>query len=173
MGSLRVTLCTGVLAAAVLTPTAYAADGGGVLVTPAAPAPGTDVTLRVSGCTERTAVAASAALVADVTLTGTDGTLVGESRVRSTLTAGAYAVKVTCGGTDRTGTLTVAHPRGTPAAHASPVAPVDAGGGGTADLAAVDARETGPGTGQAVTGLALMGVAALVVARARRRRETS
>ncbi|GAB2845808.1 hypothetical protein GCM10027074_10810 [Streptomyces deserti] len=173
MGSLRVTLCTGLLAAVALTPTAYAADGGGVSVTPAAPAPGTDVTLRVSDCAEKTALAVSTAFVADVRLTATDGTLVGETRVRSTLTAGAYAVKVTCGAADRTGTITVGKPGSRPSAPASPIAPVDAGGGGTAHLAASDARETGPGTAQAVTGLVLVGVAAVAVVRARRSRGAS
>ncbi|MEU6179590.1 hypothetical protein ABZ830_17315, partial [Streptomyces coeruleorubidus] len=107
MGSLRVTVCTSVLVAAALTPAAYAAYAGGVSVTPVTPAPGSDVTLRVTDCAERTAVARSAAFVADARLTVTDGALVGESRVRSTLDAGTYAVKVTCGETERTGTFTV------------------------------------------------------------------
>ncbi|EPJ37683.1 hypothetical protein STAFG_5261 [Streptomyces afghaniensis 772] len=107
MGSLKVTVCTSVLVAAVLTPAAYAVDAGGVSVTPATPAPGSDVTLRVPDCAERTAVARSAAFVADARLTVHDGELVGESRVRSTLDAGTYAVKVTCGGAERTGTFTV------------------------------------------------------------------
>ena len=61
MGSMKVTLCAGAaLAAALCAPAALAADGGsdggGVSVSPAAPAPGTDVTLRVPHCTEKTAV---------------------------------------------------------------------------------------------------------------------
>ncbi|MEU3945759.1 hypothetical protein [Streptomyces sp. NPDC029526] len=181
MRSMRLTLCTGALAVAALTPTtAYAADGGGVAVTPAAPAPGTDVTLRVAECAERTAVAVSAAFVSEVRLSVSDGVLVGESRVRSSLTAGVYDVKVNCGGTDRRGTITVApartpsgghdEPAGDrPTAPASPVAPVDAGGGGTARLASAEA-EDGPGTAQVVTGLALAGAAAVAVARGRVRR---
>ncbi|MER6713733.1 hypothetical protein ABZ322_40390 [Streptomyces sp. NPDC006129] len=200
MGSLRVTLCTTVLAAAALAPAAYAADTGGVSVIPATPAPGGDVTVRVTGCAQRTAVAASAAFVADARLTVTDGgltvtdggrELAGESRVRSTLAAGTYAVKVTCGDTERTGTLTVrdgerqravpgkggqspasgagGEPSGPeesrpPSPYASPVAPVRAGGGGAADLVAAEERGTGPGTAQGVTGLVLAGVAAVVVA---------
>lgn len=252
MGSLRVTVCTSVLVAAALTPAAYAADAGGVSVIPAAPAPGSDVTLRVTGCAGRTAVARSAAFVADARLTVTDGGLVGESRVRSTLHAGTYAVKVTCGDAERTGTFTVregegrrrsasgtdepssvsgsgtggrppapgtiaqrpapgaiGQPPGTggrppapgtvgrppvpegggqssapgedgqrstpggdeqqsvprrPGPHASPVAPVQAGGGGAADLVAAEDRGAGPGTAQGVTGLVLAGVAAVVVA---------
>ncbi|MDG9714522.1 hypothetical protein [Streptomyces sp. DH10] len=257
MGSLRVTVCTSVLVAAALTPAAYAADAGGVVsMTPATPAPGSDVTLRVTDCPERTAVARSAAFVADARLTVTDGELVGESRVRSTLDAGTHAVKVTCGETERTGTFTVrdgerrrsasgagsehaavsgtgtsgqppapwtgdrppASVSGTggqppapgatgqppapgtvgqppmpegggqpsasgddgqrpapggderrpasrrPSAYPSPVAPVQAGGGGAADLVAAEDRGTGPGTAQGVTGLILAGVAAVVVA---------
>ncbi|MFC9679325.1 hypothetical protein [Streptomyces sp. NPDC056948] len=238
MGSLRVALCTSVLVAAALTPAAFAADPGGVSVTPATPAPGSDVALRVTGCAARTAVAASAAFVADAPLTVTDGALIGESRVPSTLRAGTYTVKITCGGAERTGTFRVRESResregresagppaprvatgaagqppapGTgglrplpeggrpspesepdsesdsetkpepeldpaledegrssasrrPGAHASPVAPVEAGGGGAAHLVAAEDRGAGPGTAQAVTGLVLAGVAAVVVA---------
>lgn len=71
MGSLKVTLCAGVaVVLATLTPTAYAADGGGVTVTPASPAPGADVALRISGCAGTTGSAASAAFVADAKLVG-------------------------------------------------------------------------------------------------------
>ncbi|MGR4850133.1 hypothetical protein [Streptomyces sp. LARHCF252] len=244
MGSLRVTLCTSVLVAAALTPAAFAADVGGVSVTPATPAPGSDVALRVTGCAARTALAASAAFVADAPLTVTDGELIGESRVPSTLKAGTYTVKITCGGTDRTGTFTVRDSRDSrdsresrdsrdsrdsresegppaprvatgaagqppapvtggrqplpegggpspqpesepesesesesgledegqssasrrPGAHASPVAPVEAGGGGAAHLVAAEDRGAGPGTAQGVTGLVLAGVAAVAVA---------
>ncbi|MFF6951877.1 hypothetical protein ACFZAD_24865 [Streptomyces iakyrus] len=108
MGSLRVTVCTSVLAVAALAPSAYAADGGSVSVTPAAPAPGSDVTLRLTGCAQRTAVAASAAFVADARLTVTGAReLAGESRVRSTAEAGSYAVRITCGAARQTATLTV------------------------------------------------------------------
>ncbi|CAL9553098.1 hypothetical protein [Streptomyces sp. Tu 3180] len=108
MGSLRLPLCTSALAVAVLTPVAYAADGGGVSVTPAVPAPGTDVTVRAAGCAGRTAVAVSPAFVSDVRLTTAGGALVGESRVRSSLAAGTYEVRVDCGETERGGTLRVA-----------------------------------------------------------------
>lgn len=49
-----------------------------------------------------------------------------------------------------------------PPAHASPVAPVRAGGGGTAHLSA-EARDDGPGLRHAVIGIVLAGVAAIVV----------
>ncbi|MEU6376895.1 hypothetical protein [Streptomyces sp. NPDC046909] len=181
MGSPRLTLRTGRLAAtaaataaivvtaglALPTPAAHAADGGGVSVTPSSPASGTDIALRVSGCAGRTGTAVSAAFVADVRLTGAEGTLVGETRVRTELKAGSYDVQVTCGDLSRKGSLTVV-PEASP--YSSPVAPVHAGGGGTAHLASVDARAAGPGTGQAVTGLVLAGVAAGVVVFRRARR---
>ncbi|GHE86075.1 hypothetical protein [Streptomyces fumanus] len=183
MGSLKATLCAGAALTAVACPaaaTAYAADGGGVSVTPAAPAPGGEVTLRVADCAEQTAVAVSAAFdsAVELSLTSTDGALVGSGRVRSRAAAGAHAVTVRCGTAERRGTLTVGDRARPPAqAPASPVAPVDAGGGGTAHLAAApheDARANGPGTAQAVTGLVLAGVAAVAVAlrSARRSRGT-
>ncbi|MEF9904112.1 hypothetical protein [Streptomyces sp. P9-A2] len=192
MGSLRLTLCTGILAAAAFTPAAYAADTAddtGVSVTPVVPAPGTDVTLKVAECAERTALAVSSAFVSEVRLTVADGVLVGESRVRSTLTAGTYPVLVNCGERARQGTIKVAParhlPAGTaepskpeaaePTAHASPVAPVDAGGGGGAPLAVgtgtgTGVDEGGPGAAQTVTGLFLAAAAAGAVVRNRVRR---
>ncbi|MEV5105739.1 hypothetical protein ACFQ7G_08010 [Streptomyces massasporeus] len=263
MGSLRVTVCASVLAAVALAPAAYAADTGSVSVTPAAPVPGSDITLRVTGCAQRTAVAASAAFVTDARLTVTGAReLTGESRVRSTAEAGSYVVRVTCGAKRQTGTLTVrdgkaraseaaplpGHEPATlpghepaplpvdeaaplpapgaggqppapgtggrvpapgeapgtgdqltapgaaggtggrlpapdgggqpsapgaddeaplshlPGAPASPVAPVQAGGGGAAEHVAAEERGTGPGAAQGVTGLVLAGVAAVVVA---------
>ncbi|MCX5363316.1 hypothetical protein OG864_31985 [Streptomyces sp. NBC_00124] len=172
MGSLRLTLCTTLLAVTALTtPAAHAADGAAVAVTPSSPAPGTDIALRVSGCADRTGTAVSAAFVADVRLTGADGTLVGETRVRTELRAGSYDVQVTCGEMSHKAAVTVVQE---PSPHTSPVAPVQAGGGGTAHLAAADARAAGPGTAQAVTGLVLAGVAAaaVVLRRVRRSRGT-
>lgn len=178
MGSLRVTLCAmAALGAVAATPAAYAADG---VSRSARRLPAREeIALRVSGCPERAAKAVSEAFVADARLTvGADGTLTGESRVRSTLKAGTYDVKVACGELSRGGAVTVAGPQGArhgaePSGHASPVAPVPAGGGGTARLAVVDAREAGPGTAHTVTGLVLAGVAATAVAlrSARRSRE--
>ncbi|WP_051827478.1 hypothetical protein [Streptomyces bicolor] len=185
MGSLRVTLCAiAALGAVAVAPAAHAADGG-VSVSPSSPHPGSDIALRVSGCPGKTATAVSAAFVADARLTvGDDGALVGESRVRSTLTAGTYDVRVACGGTAAKGAVTVVRKGAErsgrqgpqPSAPASPVAPVRAGGGGTAQLAVVDARAAGPGTAHTVTGLVLAGVAATAVAlrsarRSRQQRE--
>ncbi|MDX3454558.1 hypothetical protein PV396_21850 [Streptomyces sp. ME02-8801-2C] len=195
MSSMRLTLCAGAVVAAALTavPVAYAA-GGGVTVTPASPAPGTDVRLVVRGCTGKTGTAKSEAFVADVLLAarGPDGALVGGSRVRSSLAPGTYDVTVGCDGQNGKvkGALAVfakggpgegagkpspGRPSTNPSAGpsrgaASPVAPVPAGGGGAAEeLAAAerladDARGAGPGTRQAVVGLVLAGVAAVVVA---------
>ncbi|MFD5496015.1 hypothetical protein ACFWH4_24705 [Streptomyces sp. NPDC127091] len=128
MGSVRLALCTGVLEAAALTPAAYAADG-----VSATPAPGTDVTLEVAECAERTAAAVSSAFVSEVRLT-----------------------------------VALAS---SPAA--SPVAPVDAGGGGAArTVAAADESVEGPGTVQTVAGLFLAAAAATAaVVRSRVRRD--
>ncbi|MFD4258340.1 hypothetical protein ACFWR9_12090 [Streptomyces sp. NPDC058534] len=172
MGSLKVTLCAGATLAAALAPVApaaHAADGAGVSVSPSSPAPGGDVELRVPGCTEKTAVAVSAAFVSDarLTLAARDGVLVGTGTLRSGMEAGAYAVRVTCGDDARNGTVNVGERR-RPAAPASPVAPVHAGGGGSAQLAAADSREEArpepPGTAHTVTGLVLAGIAAVAVA---------
>jgi hypothetical protein len=191
MGSMRLTLCAGAVVAAALVPVPLAsAAGGGVSVTPASPPPGSDVRLVVHGCTGRTGTAKSEAFVADVLLAaqGEDGALVGGSRVRSSLTPGTYDVTVGCGGQEARvrGTVTVTERSGKPSGAAttpvpaSPVAPVPAGGGGaaegpaTAERLAGEARGAGPGTGQAVVGLVLAGVAAVVVAvrGVRRRRGT-
>ncbi|WP_328747738.1 hypothetical protein OHT57_19560 [Streptomyces sp. NBC_00285] len=165
MGSLRLTLCTAVLAVAAFTPVAQAANGGSVSVTPSSPAPGADLALRVTGCAGKTATAASAAFVADARLTGAGGSLAGETRVRSSIAPGSYDVKITCADFEVKGRITVvADKSATPTAPASPAAPVNAGGGWTAThLSAMQPRATGPGTGHAVTGLVLAGVAAVAV----------
>ncbi|MGC5563273.1 hypothetical protein ACPYPG_10555 [Streptomyces sp. FR-108] len=113
MGSLRLALCAGAAAAAALAPTAYApaasAADGDVRVTPGSPAPGSDIRVRVRGCTGMTGTAASTAFVADARLTGAQGDLTGETRVRSTLDPGTYDIKVTCDGFEHRlkGTVTV------------------------------------------------------------------
>ncbi len=163
MGSLRVTLCAiAALGAVAVSPAAHATDGG-VSVSPSSPHAGSDIALLVSDCPRKTATAASPAFVADARLTaGAHGTaLVGESRIRSTLSQGTYDVRVACGDASRTATLTVTRPGAEPSAPASAVAP---GGGGAAHLAVADARAAGPGTAHTVTGLVLAGVAATAVA---------
>ncbi|MCX4609068.1 MULTISPECIES: hypothetical protein [Streptomyces] len=180
----RLTLCAGAVLAAAFTPAAYAADGG-VSVSPVSPAPGSDVQLRALGCTGTTGTAVSTAFVADARLTGQGGVLVGDTRVRSSATPGAYEVKVSCDGRQNrvSGTVTVTAPGGPtslrsvlavptaltsalalPNGLASPIAPVHAGGGGTAHFASVDARSSSPGTKHAVIGLVLASAAAVAVA---------
>ncbi|WP_328507102.1 hypothetical protein [Streptomyces sp. NBC_00391] len=116
MGSLRVTLCAGAVAAAALTvpaPPAHTADSGDVTVVPASPAPGSDIQVRAKGCGGKTGTAASAAFVADAQLTQLTGkslgTLAGETRVRSSLDPGTYGVRITCDGREDkvTGTIKV------------------------------------------------------------------
>lgn len=193
MGSLRLTLGAGAVAAAALAPTAYAADGVGISLTPAAPAPGTDVHLLVRGCPGTTGIAVSDAFVAQARLVGGDGTLTGDTRVRTTLTPGSYAVTVDCDDQQVKGVVTVAGPAASaaatavapsglaspsgppsataaptsrPSAASSPVAPVSAGGGGAARKQSAGARVEGPGARHAVIGLVLAGAAlAAVVAR--------
>ncbi|MEU1409290.1 hypothetical protein ABZ471_44900 [Streptomyces sp. NPDC005728] len=180
MGSLRLTLCAGLLAVAALTPAAHAADDGqGVAVSPASPVPGGDVSLRVRGCTGAQGTATSSAFVSDARLTGSQGTLTGETRIRSALEPGSYTVRVSCSDSVMTGAITVVEKSSRPASQpygtsASPVAPVHAGGGGTAHFATVATNGSGPDTAQAVTGLALAGAAAAAVGllRARRSRGT-
>lgn len=180
MGSARLTLCTALLAVTALTPAAYAADGGpGVTVTPASPAPGGDVSLRVRGCTGAQGTAVSDAFVSDAPLTGSQGALAGQTRIRTSLVPGAYQVRISCSGAVVTGSITVGQassgqgkePSDTAA---SPIAPVQAGGGGTAHFATVATSGSAPDAGQAVTGLALAGGAAAAVGllRARRSRGT-
>ncbi|MGW4562257.1 hypothetical protein ACWEN3_07525 [Streptomyces sp. NPDC004561] len=185
MGSLRLTLCSSLLVVAACGPAVQAAENGGSLsVAPAAPAPGTDVSLRVSGCTGKQGTAVSRAFVSDARLTGGQGALTGQTRVGSSVRPGAYDVRVSCGDYVINGTLTVVSRTtgsGTGqglglldrpgAASATPVAPVDAGGGGTAHFATVATSGSGPGTVQAVAGLGLAAVAAVAVGlRARRSR---
>ncbi|MFE9643557.1 hypothetical protein ACFYO0_05260 [Streptomyces sp. NPDC006365] len=183
MGSLRLTLCAGAVVTAALTsvsvpiPASALAMDTDVSVTPSNATPGSDIQVRARGCTTGTSgtAAASRAFVADALLAGRTGELVGETRIRSTLTPGTYAVKVTCGGLgdkaekadeadETTGTLTVVEKPDAASAHQSPTAPVSAGGGGTTRLSAAQERAEGPGTPHTVIGLVLAGAAAVAVA---------
>ncbi|MFF9377773.1 hypothetical protein ACF1BB_24925 [Streptomyces griseoluteus] len=194
MGSLRLTLCSGIIAATAFTPAvAHAADGGGshgtggLTLAPAVPLPGTDVSLRVRGCTASQGTAVSDAFVSDARLTGGQGDLSGETRVRTSLKAGAYDVRITCADYSFTSRISVdesgpgtgpdAGSDSGPDTGPSPVAPVHAGGGGTASgadtstlFATVAPTGSGPGAAQALTGLALAGCAAVTVGALRSRR---
>ncbi|MFF5971777.1 hypothetical protein ACFY7C_09640 [Streptomyces sp. NPDC012769] len=167
--------------------TALAHDGVKVTVTPSMAAPGADVDIRVTGCKGTTGAAKSPAFVADAELTGRDGgknPLFGDTTVKSGLGEGTYKVGVTCDGHDHpdVGTVHVKRhhePSHRPTHHPSPVAPVRAGGGGTAAFAAPaapgvaqTADEAGLGTPYTLLGLGMAAVAAVAVAfrSARRRR---
>ncbi|WP_329410301.1 hypothetical protein OG802_13210 [Streptomyces sp. NBC_00704] len=155
MGSLKITVCAGAaVVAAVLVPAGHASGdggrdtagrggGGGVSVTPARPSPGSEVTLKATGCRGRTATAASAAFVADARLVVADdagGALVGDTRVRSSLAAGGYDVRITCEGGPAKGGKTRSRIE-----VQKPVAGARAGAGAAADAGA----GAGAGTGAA------------------------
>ncbi|MEU3609224.1 hypothetical protein AB0E83_27815 [Streptomyces sp. NPDC035033] len=176
----------GAAVALVLAPaagTALAHDGVQVTATPATAAPGADVDVRVQGCGGTTGAAKSPAFVADAELTGRDGgsPLFGGATVRTGLEDGTYKVSVTCDGHDHPDVGTVTVTRHQEPAHRqapAPVAPVRAGGGGTAAFAAPvapgvaqTASEDGLGTPYTLLGLGMAGVAAVAVAfRSSRRR---
>ncbi|MGW1979276.1 hypothetical protein [Streptomyces sp. NPDC001889] len=107
-------------------------------------------------------------------------TLSGTTGVKSRLSPGAHHITVHCDGRvhHASGTLRVVRDHARPG-EPSPTAPVRAGGGGTATLAAAEQRRAeetegaGPGTPHTVVGLVLAGAAALAVAlRSSRRRQT-
>jgi hypothetical protein len=144
-------------------------------VTPSSLAPGDDVDLQVDGCTGKEAKGISDAFASDARLTADNrGGLYTRARIRSDATPGAYDIWVTCDGDNATrvsGTVTVA---GDPSGPLAPIAPVRAGGGGTAVLTEQTAERDGPGTAHAVLGLALATVATVAVAlRGVRRRPTA
>ncbi|BBC95818.1 hypothetical protein SRO_4642 [Streptomyces rochei] len=172
MGSLPLTACSGLLVVAALGPAAqaaHAADGGTLVAAPAAPAPGAEVALKVSGCTGSQAVAASRAFTADARLTGTRGALSGSARVGSTVGPGAYEVKVTCADRVVDGRITIAAMGKAAGGKGASAAPVDA----AAHFATVATSGSGPDTAQAMTGLALASIAAVAVGlRTRRGRRT-
>lgn len=108
-------------------------------------------------------------------------TLHGYATIEDRLAPGSHQITVRCAGREHraAGTVHIAGPHSRPV-HPSPVAPVRAGGGGTAVLAAEqrppnDTDGAGPGTPHTVIGLVLAGVAAVVVAvrGSRRRRQGS
>ncbi|MEU1487345.1 hypothetical protein [Streptomyces sp. NPDC005752] len=183
MRSLPLTFCAALVAGTIALPAsaalaAPAADeprdekrSGTVSVSPSRVSPGGEVELRVDVCGKgRSARGNSEAFVSEARFEPGGGKeLVAEARIRSDAAPDDYEVWVTCkdGHGKATGTVTVVH-HGRP----SPVAPVRAGGGGTAVLAQETAADEGPGTRHAVIGLGLGAVAAFAVAlrSARRRR---
>ncbi|WP_445277504.1 hypothetical protein [Streptomyces sp. DSM 41033] len=177
MRSLPLTFCAAIAAGAISLPataalaaTANDDRSGTVSVSPSRVSPGGEVELRTEACGKgRSARGNSEAFASEARFEPVDGKgLVAEARIRSDAAPDDYEVWVTCkdGHGKATGTVTVVHH-----SRPSPVAPVRAGGGGTAALAE-EAADEGPGTRHAVIGLGLGAVAAVAVAfrSARRRR---
>uniref|UniRef100_A0AAU3GYK8 Sortase n=1 Tax=Streptomyces sp. NBC_01401 TaxID=2903854 RepID=A0AAU3GYK8_9ACTN len=183
MRSLSLTFCAALVAGTIALPASAApADSKGddsreekrpgtVSVSPSRVSPGGEVELRTDACGKgRSARGSSEAFASEARFEPADGKgLVAQARIRSDAAPDTYEIQVTCkdGHGRSTGTVTVGR-HSAP----SPVAPVRAGGGGTAALAEDAAAGEGPGTRHAVLGLALGAVAAVAVAfrSARRRR---
>ncbi|MFI6864034.1 hypothetical protein ACIBKZ_29755 [Streptomyces sp. NPDC050421] len=182
MRSIPLTFCAVAVAAATLMPASVALANSDsdhedsrsratLTLSPASVSPGGEIDLEVAGCKGKEAKGSSDAFVSEARFSpGDDRTLFAEARVRSDAEPGDYDVQVVCKGDKHakaSAVLTVVH-RSRP----MPLAPVRAGGGGTAVLADQAAQQDGPGTVHAVVGLALAAVAAVAVAfrSARRRR---
>lgn len=174
MRSIPLTFCAAAVAAATLMPASVAlADSGRdgqdsrsratLSVSPSSIAPGGEVGLEIDGCKGKEAKGSSDAFVSEARFSpGDDKTLFAKARIRSDAEAGDYDVRVVCKddkNTKASAVVTVVH-RDRP----MPVAPVRAGGGGTAVLAGQAAHQEGPGTVHALIGLALAAVAAVAVA---------
>ncbi|GAA2396767.1 hypothetical protein GCM10010420_23110 [Streptomyces glaucosporus] len=163
-----------------------------VRVTPATARPGAEIMVTAPGCGGTRGTARSAVFVADAALApSAGGGLFGETRIRSDAEEGRHRITVECEGADGglTGRLTVRRsasgapsspaasptaspktspavsPTGTPAVSPSPVAPVPAGGGGTAERDGERSGDAGPGALHTALGVGLAGAATLVVAR--------
>ncbi|MGW6599671.1 hypothetical protein [Streptomyces sp. NPDC055036] len=201
----------GVVAVLMAAPVLGAADARAhdsvqVMVTPSAVAPGGEIEIRAEGCASASGAAVSRVFAAEAELKGgaggargaggSGGALTGSTVIGSSVKEGRYEIDLRCDGHGHAGagSFDVVAPAGhdRPGHHASPVAPVRAGGGGAAPLAAdaghvhgtrdvhdvhdvddvghVDtdsrsaAEATGPGMPHAVIGLVLAGVAAVAVA---------
>lgn len=175
MRSIPLTFCAAAVAAVTLVPvpSALAEAGSGhedprsratLSVSPSSIAPGGEVDLEFAGCKGKEATGSSDAFVSQARFSpGADrAALFAEARVRSDAEPGDYDVQAVCKDDKRTkasAVVTVVH-RNRP----MPVAPVRAGGGGTAALAGEATEQAGPGTAHEVIGLALAAVAAVAVA---------
>ncbi|MDX3849163.1 hypothetical protein [Streptomyces sp. AK02-01A] len=143
--------------------------------------------IQASGCESSPILASSQALAGEPRPSGRDRKSDGDggrdaapsrdTRNRSSAVAGNHGINVRCDGQGHgrgrgrsgSGDARVLH-HGRP----TPFAPVRAGGGGAATLAAdrkADVEETGPGIPQAVIGLVLASVAAVAVALRSARRQ--
>lgn len=138
------------------------AQKGTVNVSPAVVSPGDEVDLDVAFC-EENGVVVSEAFEASVSLdVDADGGLHAVASVRADVEVGTYEIRADCGGEKGgTGTITVV------GESASPVAPVRAGGGGTAETAEESGGLGAAGTaGLAVAGGAVtLGAAAFALRR--------
>ncbi|MFF0289277.1 hypothetical protein [Streptomyces sp. NPDC005262] len=186
MRSIPLTFCGVVVVAVTLMPASVAlADSGSgqeketqtratLSVDPASIAPGGEVDLQVDGCNGKKAKGISDAFDSDAGFSAADESgLSATAKIRSDAAAGDYDIWVTCDDDKDTrvsGTVTVVAREG-----AAPIAPVRAGGGGTATLLAGEAaQQDGPGIAHTVTGLVLAAVASVAVAfRSSRRRHPS
>lgn len=153
---------------------------GIVRVTPKKAKPGDEVDLRVDFC-QRSGQVSSDAFAHDVELQpAADGGLYAEATIRRDVRPGTYEITVTCdpNAPDGQGRIIVVdgHGRDHGGGHgrdghhypsASPVAPVHAGGGGTAGGEAGGMSASGT-TGLAVAGGAVLLGAAVAVTRRRR-----
>lgn len=145
---------------------------GIVRVTPKKAKPGEEVDLRVDFC-RRSGQVSSDAFARDVELQpAADGGLYAEATIRRDVRPGTYEITVTCDphAPDGQGKVIVVDGHGRDGHHypsASPVAPVHAGGGGTAGGEAGGMSASGT-TGLAVAGGAVLLGAAVAVTRRRR-----
>jgi hypothetical protein len=153
-------------------PTATLSGGGGAMnVSPTTVAPGGMVTLHLqTSCSAgHKAKATASVFVSSVTLapasSGGSG-LEGSAFIRSDAVDGSYTVSVQCDGESASATATVTVTTSTQPL--TPVRPVPAGGGGTAQLAA-GPTEAGSSTGALLAGGGFA-AAALTTAVVRRRR---
>lgn len=178
--ALLVTVCAA--SASTVVPAAASGDptpdtvSGIVRVTPKKAKPGDEIDLRVDFC-RRSGQVSSDVFAHDVELQpSADGGLYAEAAIRHDARPGTYEITVTCdpNAPDGQGMVTVVDGHGQDHGRdghaypsASPVAPVHAGGGGTAggDTGGMSASGT---TGLAVAGGAVLLGAAVAVARRRR-----
>ncbi|MEU0353828.1 hypothetical protein [Streptomyces cyaneofuscatus] len=182
MRSTPITFCAAAAAALIAlpgsaaqaSPAARAGDDdrrtGTVSVTPSTIAPGGQVELWVDVCGKGRQAKGNSDAFASVAhfRPADDKGLYAEATIRSDAEPRSYDVWVTCedGKGKATGTLTVIHHT-----RPTPVAPVKAGGGGTAVLAERGDQSEGPSTRHAVIGLVLTAVASVAFAlRTSRRR---
>ncbi|MER5359845.1 hypothetical protein [Streptomyces sp. NPDC002785] len=187
MRSIPLTFCAAAVVAATLVsaPAALADSESGsdptgsgsgsrttLSVTPPSAAPGGEVALRLDACEGKEAKGNSDVFASESRFSpAADGGLYAKARISSDASPGDHDIQIVC--TDAKGTKASGRVTVTDRDQATPLAPVRAGGGGTAVRTAKEAHQDGPGTVQAVIGLALAAVAAgaVVFRRARRRRQ--